>query len=227
MGEMTRSLKHNVPPYEVMRRAGEARTTPAISVPDRTQDEASPAEGGGHSWLGQWSDPMVLRAPRGVVVLVMLVLVALIILAYAAGLARGTQATAHLSATPPPEQPIAPSPSSPIAPRQRVPGMNYLVLATYSNLPGVEDEAKRLLAFLSGRGVEATAEIVHNEGLKIIDLRPFRDEEILSRDYNQYVGRLQALGVEWHKQHNGWRDFQGMNCQRYAGPAKSNETQAR
>lgn len=193
-GSTMRALKHNVPPYEVMKRLQPMQPGAEVSRRDESHEA--------RNWWSQWRDPVMLRVPRIFVVLGMLGLVGLIILTYWVGITRGMSAR--------PAAPVVPVESAPVTTLSRplrVAGMNYLELVVYPKLPGAAEEAAQLLNFLESRGVAAIVEAGNNGGLKIVDLRPFTEADLRSQAYQTYVQQLQALGQEWKKAHNGTLDF--------------------
>lgn len=213
--------RRDIPPYEIMRPGGrEARQKPASAWRSPRRADEAPA-GEGPVSFGDWlagGEPVVLRLPKGVALLIAVGVLLLILVAYWVGHARGgaaadsrhrqqiesmqtTRASGPIplldegrSKQPPPNdaQPAG-SPRDP-----RLPGLNYLLLAWYP-----EQEARRLASFLSERGVETFITTSNNARLfYVIGAQGF--EQPRSGPGKTYEDQLRRLGREW-KAHNGNR----------------------
>ena len=182
------------------------------------------------AWRDGASEPLLLRVPRGMALSLLVGLLGLLFLAYWVGYSRGDSAAEkrvtaiyepHLSGeqrTPPTRPGASQSPDTAVSgssgqvsgqnstaavPDQRIPGMNYLVLAVYPY-----DEALRLQKFLAGRQVEVMLGPRNNKGLcQVITLRGFTRQQF--RDTNEaerFRTRLQALGRDWKTANGGKGD---------------------
>ncbi len=192
--------------------------------------------------LGQWwrqaNSPVLMRVPRGYLVLAGAALLLLLGLAYWVGGARGySRAIADMEAgsaphvmvrpgegSPPPTQGVTPrvTDGSPGAPRRdpRVAGKNYLIVATYPLA-----EAERLIAFLKDRQIDAIGVPVDagRDRCRVIVLRGFDGSEV--RDTAESPGtkfkdEMRRIGRQW-KAHNGGRgdDLASMYFSRYDLPS--------
>jgi len=85
----------------------------------------------------------------------------------------------------------------------RVPGLNYMLLATWP-----KDEARRLTAFFAEHGVATTATPVGGTGLYAVYAvdNGFSKATIRSPEANGYEERLRLLGRAWKKQNNNRGD---------------------
>jgi len=214
--------RRDIPPYEIMRPGGrEARQRPASAWRSPRPAEDEPPADAFESWT-DWltgGEPVVLRLPKGVALLIAAGVLLLILVAYWVGHARGgaaadarhrqqldsqvgTRVTVPVPViveqntgpkNPPNDAAPAGSPRDP-----RVPGLNYLLLAWYP-----EEEARRLASFLSQRGVETFITTSNNARLfYVVGSQGF--ERTGSGPARTYEGELRRLGREW-KAHNGGR----------------------
>lgn len=191
--------------------------------------------------------PLILRVPKGYLVLLGLLLLGVLILAfwtghslgYRSGMKEGRASieaqlppigafTSSTSSEPvrSPGQPAGTGTVSAVAPGTlvridkptpaqdpRKDGMNYLVLAHCS-----EDEARKLVSFLSEQALESAAFLPHNSSLfQVVVLRGFTAEQ-LSTDANDLRQRLLSLGRLWQQRYGG-ADFQrnGIYPAKYQG----------
>ncbi len=217
--------KDNLAPYEVMRQATQRGKAPE-PAPAAAADQPAPADGesprGRWGWLTGPRQPLLLRVPKGYIVLAGAVLVGVIVLAHWSGRSVGHRegfrtAVEQFEATQPggllwdveentgsgtgqaaarPGARVIEIPTAEQDPRQD--GLNYWVLAHYR-----QAEAERFLAFLWSRQVEAAAFRRHNSGLfQVVALKGFAPGEL--RDAaEKYRQQLLALGRVWRDQHRG------------------------
>lgn len=188
--------------------------------------------------MGQWwvqaNRPVMIRMPRGYLVLTAAAVLLLIGIAYWVGSVRG-----HLRAiremesgsVPPgmirlPEEdqaaPTAPAgsvlrdrsaPSQPASRDDpRTPGLNYLILARYPL-----DEAQRLIAFLKEQGVDAVGIPAHTRGLYlVVALKGFDRTQYNAEPGIRFKEQMRRIGRAW-KAHNNNRgdDLASMYFERY------------
>lgn len=238
------SPRRHVPPFEIMGSSpptpptlpGDGARAPRATLGERWRGVVSGLSG---DRLGQWwtqaNRPVVLRMPRGYLVLAAAGTLLLIALAYWAGSVRGhLRAISEMEAgTVPPgmirdpgEQtaaPTAPAGSvlrdrSTAAPEAagrddpRTPGLNYLILARYPL-----DEAQRLIAFLKGQGVDAVGIPAHTRGLYlVVALQGFDRTQYNAEPGTRFKEQMQRIGRAW-KAHNNNRgdDLASMYYERY------------
>jgi len=225
--------RDHIPPYEIMGRpSGES---PKAPVPPIKTSRPAVAD-----WMQSWQEPVILRVPRGLALLILLGVLGLIVLAYAVGHSRGDAAgVARLeqqwkdeSAWSRPRLPPrvaggATSASSSDAPKAlgegvgvapkddfRTPGQNYFVLAHYP-----DQRAQALAAFLETYGVEIALVSGHNTRLaKVVALRGFSREALTSEERRDYESRLRRLGREWKAANDGkGKDLSDLYLERYEG----------
>jgi len=168
-------------------------------------------------------------------------LIGLLILAYAVGHSQGDSAAekrirAELTVTgpgytPPPRlgavrgtesgspQGRAGRSTEPLDPGRvdpRVPGLNYLVLASCP-----PDEARRLQGFLAERQVEVMVGPRNNKGLcQVIALRGFTRQQYRDTDQKtRFMARMRALGRDWKSANKGkGEDLSSMYYVKYEPP---------
>lgn len=223
--------RRDIPPYEIMRPGGrEARKQPASAwrAPRRAED--APAEGG-PTTLGDWltgGEPVVLRLPKGVALLIAAGVLLLILVAYWVGHARGgaaadaryqERAEALNQTRPSGPMPVILEPDSRIVnpPNTAVPagsvydtrvkGLNYLILAQYP-----EAEAQRLHAFLAERGVETLVTSSDNARLFLVVGAEGYQSPSAGKTYQD---TLRRLGREWKSDGRGGDDLSTMWWKKY------------
>ncbi len=210
--------------------SGEAPAPPA-EAESRRAVANEPLIGGAPWWVGS-SAPIVLRVPRGLMVIICLALVGLIVLAYFVGYAKGNgdlaakidQAVADElvlagRGLPPPEArggtdilgratQAAPGPPATGggASQSRDPrtaGHNYMVLATLR-----PDDALPLVRFLRENGVETilvSVKVRDSEQVQVVAVnKGFAGPDLNRQARWDYEARLKALGRAW-KRHNSNR----------------------
>ncbi|MCC7204921.1 MAG: hypothetical protein IT441_07555 [Phycisphaeraceae bacterium] len=190
--------------------------------------------------------PLILRVPKGYLVLLGLLLLGVLVLAFWTGHSLGyrsgmKEGRASIEAQLPPigaftssgadsvkpvGSPVVTGQAAAVDPKAlarinsptraqdpRQEGMNYLVLAHCS-----EDEARKLVSFLSEQALESAAFLPHNSSLfQVVVLRGFTAEQ-LSTDANDLRQRLLSLGRLWQQRYGG-ADFQrnGIYPAKYQG----------
>jgi hypothetical protein len=239
--------KDNLAPYEVMRQAtqrgsarGGADKADALppTAPEPAATGARVGAGWGWAWLSGPRQPLLLRVPKGYIVLAGVVLVGVIVLAHWSGRSVGHRegfraASDQFEAMQPGlsweirgsggheggaaraaagSQPrLIERPGADLDPREE--GLNYWVLAHYR-----QAEAERFLDFLWSRQVDAAAFRRHNSQLfQVVALRGFAPGEL--RDAAEaYRSHLLAIGRVWRDQHRG-SDLSrnGIYLERYGG----------
>jgi len=236
--------KDGIPPIEIMRRP------PAAPPVDGPADAAAAGRGatsgggaGGAPWWVGSSAPIVLRVPRGMMVVICLGLVALIVLAYLVGYAKGSgdlqpkinaevaQELVEMSrGMPPPDvqgsdQVLGRTPdpgsgqgASAVPRDPRTVGLNYMVLATLK-----EEFARPMQAFFREHGVETILVSVTVRGSEQVQVvavnKGFAGPDLRSEARVEYESRLKTLGRAW-KRHNGNRghDLGDMYFDKYKDP---------
>ncbi len=184
------------------------------------------------TWQASANEPITLRVPRGMALALMAGLLGLLLLAYWVGHSRGGSATeqrlsqtynlngAEGERTPPFTVPGEGGAESDRTGREagsgtgsggsggaggedtRVRGSNYLILATYP-----EAEARRLQAFLTGRGVDVMVGIRNNKGLcQVIALKGFTREQYKAGLAEQFRTEMLAHGRAWKAANQGKGD---------------------
>lgn len=218
---MSRRSSESPAPFEVLSRR--SRLSRGPDAPGGPEPPAS-QPGGVRSWLDtallRARQPIVIRAPRGYVLLLGVAVAALVLLAYWVGYSRNP----HRAASPAPGPGTAPSALRPAGHPLRGPGQKYLALVAFGPNPGDPDEhrgeALRCARFLHSQGVEVSVEPVDNGGLELVCLRGFDPAEIGSDAYYDEFDRLRHLGRLWHSQHRGPSDFSMMRLREFPpGPA--------
>lgn len=108
--------------------------------------------------------------------------------------------------------------SAPLASgEQRVPGMNYFVVAYYG-----PDLAERAAAFLRESGLAAAVISANNARFNyVISLKPFAPEEVGTPAYREHEALIKRLGRIWKRDHKGPDDFSEVWAQKYRGPQPS------
>ncbi len=223
---VTSRYRHHPPPYELMNPGTLTSPGPVYRSQTDTDSITPPSVGRSGRWWARTAQPLVLRLPVGLAVVLGLTFLLLIVLAYWAGQAHGRRGASvrsiplepgHVQA--PPSKLAAGQPAmslvdhqegsggrhgSAAADRQegvteRRAGLNYFVLAHYP-----EADARRLVTFLRRHGVEATAVRPHNKRLfQVIALRGFRRDQIESPGRRQFERELRQLGRAWKSQRLG------------------------
>lgn len=218
-------LRHrdSPPPYELMNPGSLAAGGTFHRTGRKTG--ARPWEGleGPIRWWTRAQQPIVVRVPSGLAVLLGVTFLVLLVLAYWAGQTHGRRQNPAdrpivLGGGTPPlagrvaSQRATASVPGPRADRAdsarladdapadpRAVGLNYFVLAHYPR-----QEAQRLVEFLDGRGVEAAAFRAHNRRLfQVIALRGFARGEIDGAQRRQFEQTLRQLGHNWKSQRLG------------------------
>lgn len=174
-------------------------------------------------WRARAQQPIILRLPTGIAIVLALTSVLLLVLAYWAGQTRGRRyilaqsGQSEVVATlfhpvdsvtsdmrpaaglqPPPDDRLLAN----IAPKDhtaRTVGHNYFVLAHYP-----QADAQRLVNFLDGHGVDTAAFKQHNGRLfQVVALRGFRRQEITGPDRQEFEQKLRQLGRTWKNKRYG------------------------
>lgn len=228
--------RRNIPPFEIM--GSSPPTPPTMSAgrgPRTTLRDRLQALVGGMSpqSLGQWwsqaNGPVMVRIPRGYLVLLVASFLLLIVLAYWVGSARGyyrvirdleegtgpsgMARTSELqrgidgSILGNPSKGTSADPSeggehSGARGDPREPGKNYLILARYP----LED-AQRLIAFLGERGVEAKGIPAHTRGLwLVVATRGFDRTEVNAEAGTEFKNQMRRIGRAWQAQNGPQSD---------------------
>ncbi len=109
------------------------------------------------------------------------------------------------------------------APVVRQPGLNYIVLATFSKAGSAEGQ--RLVQFLQANGVEAGMVPWHNGGsFQVLALRGFTREQLSSAAFQDFQETLLELGRLWKAKYKGETNFLDMYPARYPGDAGARST---
>ena len=170
------------------------------------------------AWLARARNPIVLRVPRGLVVILGIATLALIFLTYWVGYQAAAEARGVSSSTSIDAQHQNLSGDVPRA-NKRVNGLSYLVLVDWlTDQYGFSDmhqEALRLMAFLRKHDVEASIYSNNNNVLKVVDLNGFAEDELGTKEYVTYRRRLNNLGRRWKAVDGGAADFSSMYLDKY------------
>jgi len=219
---MTRS-RNSPPPFEVMKGGPPIRshgTGPSEPVDELQPGPSSPKHDG---WWAKAQQPMVVRLPSGLAVVVIGAVLSVIVLTYWVGQTRGhhqaqkqrqadhtawqgSTATAGGQAVALPllnsrisEARLAPSRSEPARSSEREVGLNYFVLAHYP-----QADARRLVEFLRDKGVQAAAYRAQNKKFfQVIALRGFAKDGLYSQQRQAFEEQLRQLGRAWKEQRKG------------------------
>lgn len=215
------------PLYEAIRGRGTDLHVPdSTSLTDADEPSApSPAGRGEYersglslaSWMARAHSPIVLRVPRGMAILIGVVVLAFIFLAYWVGYQQAQFAqSAAPSAVPGDVESYGQGRAD-----RRIEGLTYFVLAEFPASPDGRNDARGhaedLVGFLRDQAVEAKMVIGHNKGLRVVALTGFRDDQIASADYQKYQQELSELGRRWKQVHGGLTDFSMMKPEKYTG----------
>ncbi len=238
--------RDQIPPYEIMGRTprgegaaeGEPKGGAAPKASASGRMPAAESMAGLGEWLRTWNEPVVLRTPKGVAALVLAGVLGLLVLAYWVGHSRGDAAAAERIAQEladraglshprlPPRgggaassgeasgDTASPSTGGGEAPATRRAGLNYFVLA--HNPP---EQAEALVRFLATYGVEAAVIPGHNTGLaKVVALRGFSRDQLVSDGRREYEARLRRIGREWKAANgNKGKDLSDLYLELYKG----------
>lgn len=178
---------------------------------------------------GDWRDiggrPLVLRVPRGYVVVAVVALLSGLLISYAVGHARGyrgglAEGQATATKQPPVAAPFNPTantapPAAPPAPVARASGIpadpRFFVVARYPR-----KEAQRLTEFLIRNGVEAQVVSTDNANLFLVaDRMAFDKQDVLQRSpaFEERRSRLKQLGRLWKEKEKGPTDLADLQPQ--------------
>jgi hypothetical protein len=234
------SPRRNVPPFEIMGASPPTPPTfPGSGAPRVSMGQRMRGVVGGLTpdRLGQWwanaNAPVVMRIPRGYLVLAAVGVLVLMALAYWVGGVRGyNRVISELQAGDGPgamvrrgevsiDDPahISPAKGQPLRdPRQ--PGMNYLIVATYPL-----EEAERLIAFLRDKQVDAIGipSDTRRTMVRVVILKGFDRSEVRDTPDSpgtRFKDEMRRIGRQW-KAHNGGRgdDLASMYFSRYDSPS--------
>lgn len=245
---MATRRSRGIPPLEVMGRRSADHQSPTQTVPDAT-DSLSRGPDDYPSHRGDlWSraqQPMVLRVPRGLVLLIVAGTIGLFVLAYSVGHSRGAAAALATSA-----EDQEPGRARPPAPRRAGAGSdadsgvgpgsetgfpadsaanvdlqaNPLGVDTrevglnYYNIAMYDREtAERLIQFLYGHGVESCAVPLQNGRLfQVVDLYGIAPGRVSDLGKKR-KDLLMQLGKSWKKDEKGPGDLSDAWAEKYTG----------
>lgn len=216
-------------------------TPPASPSTARVETEAaSKDDGADRAWWRSFDEPVVLRVPRGLAVLIVAVAVGIVVLAYWVGNQRGIAAgkaivearlEGQTNLLRPRLAPDVPGGDGALdTPPQttqtdlnqdpREAGLNYFVLVSYPRNAVGRDEALKLVGFLRQYGVEAAAVIGDNARfLSVVALRGFAPEELGAPAVGTYRQKLLSIGRDWKTAHDGrGNDLSDLYLDKYEGP---------
>jgi len=218
------SPRQGIPPYEIMNRSKPTTSVPGFDepVPPEPQQPLE-SERSDASGLARWlnNHPILIRLPRGYALLLCAGALAMLIVAYAVGYARGKstwyaigKAEAEAEHRNLPQYRLSsdggPATGGSPGVDRRQPGLNYLVLARYPKA-----DAQRLVQFLAAHQVETALVPVNNGRLyHVVDLAGFERTGVDA--FKQRELLLRRLGRIWKARHRGPSDLSDMWPQKYA-----------
>jgi len=245
---MATRRSRGIPPLEVMGRRSADHQSPTQTVPDAT-DSLSRGPDDYPSHRGDlWSraqQPMVLRVPRGLVVLIIAGTIGLFVLSYSVGHSRG--ASAALATFAEGQEPGRARPSAPRrsgvdggadlsdspGPDAGLPAENTTYVDLQANPLGVDtrevglnyyniamydrETAERLIQFLYGHGVESCAVPLQNGRLfQVVDLLGIEPGRVGDLGKKR-KDLLMQLGKSWKKDEKGPGDLSDAWAEKYTG----------
>lgn len=220
---MTR-FRNNPPPFEVMKGGPPIRSTGTGPSEPVAEPLPSASSGKHDSWWARVQQPMVVRLPSGLAVVLIGAFLSVIVLAYWVGQTRGhrqaekqlqadhtasqgasaTIANGQSAALPflnnrVSEAGLVRSRSESARSGEREVGLNYFILAHYP-----EADARRLVEFLRETGVEVAAYRAHNKRFfQVVALHGFAKDDLYSQQRKAFEEQLRQLGRAWKEQRQG------------------------